>query len=169
MSFSLLQAVRGRRSRRDGHLGGRDFQHEVPTSRISGCHPVPRRTLAASNRSRPPRRRDDRVLPRCLRGCVGEPVAEPQLVVGIAYPQPIVGIAHPEPVAITDFVSPRSVAYPDSNPDSNPESRSDPYSKRQAIADAQPCSKAFAQSPGDTSAGSEGCADIARRALPDPG
>ncbi len=135
---------------------------------------MPRRKPAASRPARPPRRRHGSVLPRCFRGCVGEPVAEPEPVVGVAQPQPDVGIAHPQPDvgvaqpqpnAIADLVSPHAVA----DPDSNPESQTDPYSERQAVTYAHPRSQPFAQSPGDTNTGSEGRADIAQRALPGAG
>ena len=136
-------------------------------SQIIGGRPVPCRTHVSSDH--PPRRRDGSALPRCLRCCVGEPVTNPEPIVGVgepvANPQPIVGVGEPQPVAFTDFAGPLSVA----DLDANPESHSDSYIEQQAITWAQPYSKPFAQFLVGTNAGSDTRADIAPHAFPGPG
>jgi hypothetical protein len=113
-----------------------DFQNVVATSPISGRQPAPRRTDAASDHPRTPRRRHRGVLLRCLRCCVGDPltdshpdaeVADPQpnadvpdpqpnANVDVAIPQPnaIADVADPQADAIADFANPLCFADPDS-------------------------------------------------------
>jgi hypothetical protein len=118
-----------------------DFQNMVAASPTSGRQPAPRRTDAASDHPRTPRRRHRGVLLRCLRCCVGDPLTDSQPNADVPDPQPNANadVANPQPNAIADVADPHADANADvasplcfADPDSNPRS-ADSRSEQKAI------------------------------------
>jgi hypothetical protein len=116
-----------------------DFQNMVAASPTSGRQPAPRRTDAASDHPRTPRRRHRGVLLRCLRCCVGDPLTDSQPNAEVADSQPNADVPDPQPNANADVANPHADANADvanplcfADPDSNPRS-ADSRSEQKAI------------------------------------
>ena len=92
-----------------------DFQNMVAASPISGRQPAPRRTDAASDHPRTPRRRHRGVLLRCLRCCVGDPLTDSQPNADVPDPQPNANadVAIPQRNANADVAIPQPNANAD--------------------------------------------------------